>query len=224
VRCDVCNVDLGEEYARCPLCGAGASAAEPVLEGLRTSAYPAVACKKWYENAFLMFVCAYAGISVLSFLIDLIANGRVMSSLWVVFATPCVWSLLLRPFLVKKLRFGSYIMCDALCLSLLILWACRAYTGSFSTAVSIGVPLVSGVSAIFLIVGLLLFRDPAVKSLTFFLALGGANLALAAISAVMGYSFVAAIVAVLLCIAPVAGLAARFPAETREELAARFSF
>ncbi|MDD6021187.1 MAG: hypothetical protein ACI4GA_02110 [Acutalibacteraceae bacterium] len=40
MRCNECNVDLGEEYTKCPLCGADAVADEPKLKGLKTAEYP----------------------------------------------------------------------------------------------------------------------------------------------------------------------------------------
>lgn len=40
MRCNECNVDLGEEYTKCPLCGAAAVSDEPVLKGIETAAYP----------------------------------------------------------------------------------------------------------------------------------------------------------------------------------------
>lgn len=42
MRCKECNVDLGEEYTVCPLCGAQAVDEPPRLEGMRTSEYPPV--------------------------------------------------------------------------------------------------------------------------------------------------------------------------------------
>ena len=40
MRCNECNVDLGEEYTKCPLCGAPAVDDEPVLKGIATAEYP----------------------------------------------------------------------------------------------------------------------------------------------------------------------------------------
>lgn len=40
MRCNECNIDLGEEYTKCPLCGAAASNEKPHLEGIKTAAYP----------------------------------------------------------------------------------------------------------------------------------------------------------------------------------------
>lgn len=46
MRCNECNVDLGESYTRCPLCGNVASADEARLEGLSTAEYPSDAPAK----------------------------------------------------------------------------------------------------------------------------------------------------------------------------------
>lgn len=40
MRCKECNVDLGEEYTKCPLCGADAVNEEPHLKGITTAQYP----------------------------------------------------------------------------------------------------------------------------------------------------------------------------------------
>lgn len=39
MRCNKCNVDLGENYTRCPLCGNVASDEAPRLKGLSTAEY-----------------------------------------------------------------------------------------------------------------------------------------------------------------------------------------
>lgn len=44
MRCKECNVDLGEIYTKCPLCGATAVDEAPVLENITTAEYPK------YEN------------------------------------------------------------------------------------------------------------------------------------------------------------------------------
>jgi len=40
MRCNECNVDLGEEYTHCPLCGAKAVSDEPILKNIKTASYP----------------------------------------------------------------------------------------------------------------------------------------------------------------------------------------
>lgn len=73
MRCNECNVDLGEEYTKCPLCGAEASDDEPHLAGIKTAAYPIYdndIKKKKYKYDFplkfvlriSMAVCAVLGI------------------------------------------------------------------------------------------------------------------------------------------------------------------
>ena len=42
MRCNECNVDLGESYHICPLCGAKAADEPPRLEGLEEAPYPDV--------------------------------------------------------------------------------------------------------------------------------------------------------------------------------------
>ena len=40
MRCLKCNVDLGETYTLCPLCGEKASDDAPLLEGFTVAPYP----------------------------------------------------------------------------------------------------------------------------------------------------------------------------------------
>lgn len=40
MRCTACNVDLGEDYTKCPLCGSKASEEAALLCGIETAAYP----------------------------------------------------------------------------------------------------------------------------------------------------------------------------------------
>ena len=42
MRCKECNVDLGENYTKCPLCGAEAVDEAPVIEGNGTAEYQRV--------------------------------------------------------------------------------------------------------------------------------------------------------------------------------------
>ncbi len=76
MRCNECNVDLGEEYTKCPLCGAEAVSDEPVLKGIQTAAYPVYdetpAAKKYkydFPQKFVlrvsMAVCAVLGVAAL---------------------------------------------------------------------------------------------------------------------------------------------------------------
>ena len=43
MRCIKCNVDLGETYTLCPLCGEKASNDEPHLKGFTVAPYPKTA-------------------------------------------------------------------------------------------------------------------------------------------------------------------------------------
>ena len=40
MRCLKCNVDLGETYTKCPLCGEKATDTEPLLKGFTVASYP----------------------------------------------------------------------------------------------------------------------------------------------------------------------------------------
>jgi len=191
---------------------------------MRTAEYPDVAKKKPRLNYVLIYVYAFLSITLISFLIDVLVTGTISSSLWAVFITPCAWSLLFRPFLVKKLCFASYILCDVAYISILMLWASWMYSGNFSPAVSFGIPLISVVASLFLCAGLLIFGDRRVRALLSFMALGGVNLLLLIISLAGGYSALPGAVSVLLCAVPAALLFVKYPEDARDELKAKFHF
>lgn len=76
MRCNECNIDIGEEYTKCTLCGAKASDEKPHLEGIKTAEYPKynneiVKKKKGcnYPQKFVLrisfAVCAALGVSAL---------------------------------------------------------------------------------------------------------------------------------------------------------------
>ncbi len=56
LRCKACNVDLGEEYTVCPLCGEKATDEEVILKNIKTAEYPKYALntakKKRFEADF----------------------------------------------------------------------------------------------------------------------------------------------------------------------------
>lgn len=39
MRCKECNVDLGENYSRCPLCGSTPTDEDPKFQGMRTASF-----------------------------------------------------------------------------------------------------------------------------------------------------------------------------------------
>ncbi len=222
MRCNKCNVDLGEEYKKCPLCGEPAVNSEPLIKGQRTAEYPDIVYKKnppWY---FGIFVAVFFAASVLAMAADYILNKTVTNAMWVVFTVPCVWTLVFRPIFIKKLYFGSYIIHDVVCLSLLMLWYSKSHLGYYGPAVRFGLPLLSIAAVLILFAGLFFFPKRRTNAVAHFIALGTGNLVLLIICMALGYSVIwSAVAAALSCILlAVLGLA--IPKAVKNELAARF--
>ena len=118
MRCRECNVDLPETYTACPLCGAKASPDEPVLKGIRTAEFPKLKTEPFKKDPFHVFLVIWLVISAIS--IALCATG--LTSKLLAAGTICtvalVWTLLGRPFLVKQLYAGNYIVMNWLPLAL----------------------------------------------------------------------------------------------------------
>lgn len=50
MRCRECNVDLSENYKKCPLCGGPAYDDEPRVKGIKAAPYPDNVLPKKTEN------------------------------------------------------------------------------------------------------------------------------------------------------------------------------
>lgn len=51
MRCNECNIDLGENYTQCPLCHSKAVNEEPHLKGIKVALYPKDVPEKEYVKA-----------------------------------------------------------------------------------------------------------------------------------------------------------------------------
>ncbi|MCR5485104.1 MAG: hypothetical protein K6F09_05875 [Clostridiales bacterium] len=222
MRCRSCNIDLGEEYVRCPLCGEKASPDEPVLSGLRTAEYPDIKYRKNPKSAFLIYVIIYAILCSAAIVADLIINRRVSDSLWAVFLLPCVWAILFRPLFIHKLYIGSYIMQDAIYISVFMLWCAKSYMRDFSYAIYSGVPMICTISAVLIFVGIFLFPEKRVTALSYFIALFVIGLITLIISLACGYNCVLPAACTVSSNLFITVLAMLEPNEVRGELIARF--
>lgn len=222
MRCKKCNVDLGEEYKRCPLCGSPAENEEPLIKGQRTAEYPDIVYRKnppWY---FGIFSAVYLISSAAAIAADCLINKTVSNAMWAVFILPCVWAIVFRPVFIKKLYFGSYIIHDAVYLSLLMLWFSKSHLGNFGPAIRFGIPLLSLSAAVILFVGLFFFPQRRKNAATYLIAIGACNVLLLVICLAYGYTPWWCAAAVAVCAAIIAGLCVAMPKEIRDELAARF--
>ena len=141
MRCKNCNVDLAEEYTHCPLCNEKACSEEPLIKGIKTAEYPKVETAPYKRSLFMKFIVSWVAIIIFSFVlnkIDVISN--------VVFALvstipACVWTLLVRPFKVKQLYNGNFIVMNFFSFSLMFMLYSIATTGKVTEAVTKFIPL-----------------------------------------------------------------------------------
>lgn len=108
MRCHNCNVDLPEEYSRCPLCGGKASPDAPLIEGIRIAEYPKVKTQPAEKNHFMIFLVIWAVCSLIPFIFSVQLGASVFC------LVPFVWTLVFRPLYIKQLYAGNFIVMNLL--------------------------------------------------------------------------------------------------------------
>ena len=223
MRCRECNVDLPKEYTACPLCGGKVSEDKPLIEGIVLAEYPKVKTEPYKRNPFPVFLMIWALVSAVSFALykTEILNVNVFSLL--VSFVPMVWTLVFRPFLVKQLYVGNYVMMNLYPVALggflycVIKDTLSFYFFSFLPVIFVIVLLALSV-AIF-------FRPKVCKRAAPYAVLSGAVGVIAEIAAaITRYDLLNAwLIVVLICIVMLTVLFCKAPKETKEELKAKFS-
>ena len=143
MRCKNCNVDLPEEYTHCPLCNEKAINEEPLIKGIKIAEYPKVETFPYKRNAFMKFIVLWAVAVIASFVLyktNVINN--VNFSVIAIFPA-CVWTLLVRPFKVKQLYKGNYIVMNFYPFALMFSLYSFVSTGKIIEAFTIYLPLIS---------------------------------------------------------------------------------
>jgi hypothetical protein len=223
MRCLKCNVDLGDEYQLCPLCGSQAADEKAVIEGMRTAEYPDVEYRPYPKRKVLGFFIAYLLTCAACMAADYINSGRLGISVLTAFILPCIWVLFIRPFVVKKEYIGSYILQDVFFLALLMLYISKVGTGNFGSALSHGIPILLIVSEIALLVSSLVEKYNRVNSISYLLTGAAADIILIVIALssrnVTLVLPLAALGTALVSLAIIKGLASK---EFNEEIKARF--
>jgi len=110
MRCRECNVDLPDNYTACPLCGAMPSDDAVLIQGVRTAEYPKAKAEPFKRNPFPIFVAVWLGLSAISFLLYKLNMIEAYVSASVFCLIPCIWTLFIRPFLIKQLYAGNFIV------------------------------------------------------------------------------------------------------------------
>lgn len=150
MRCRNCNVDLPESYTACPLCGSKASNDEPLIKDIRTAEYPKVKTEPYKRNPFPVFLGIWLTIGLISLLLKRFDIISELACGIIICAVPAVWTLFLRPVLVKQLFPGNYVMMNIYPFALASFVYSKITYASIDKAISLYLPL----SCIAVMVGL----------------------------------------------------------------------
>ncbi len=224
MRCKNCNVDLAEEYTHCPLCNEKACSDEPLIKGIRTAEYPKVQTAPYKRSSFMKFIVSWVAIIIISFALyktDVISN--------VIFALVatipvCVWTLLVRPFKVKQLYKGNFIVMNLFSFSLMCMLFSFATTGKIIEAVTKFIPLTTIIIIVALGVYIFVSKKDNKRSAPYSIFIGVLSV-VGIITTFLLTSKISLYWPVTLCISIMllVYLLKTNGAETKEELKAKFS-
>ena len=155
MRCDKCNVDLGENYVACPLCGAKATNTEPLIPDQRVAEYPLVTPKKRYPDAFYVFLAVWAAIGAFTFALRTFGSLDDNSFTRVLWAVPCLWTLIGRPIFIRQPYFGNYLAIDILPLSVFTIFLVKALNPDSHSAICVYMPLLFISALLIMVIGVL---------------------------------------------------------------------
>lgn len=222
MRCNKCNVDLGEEYTYCPLCGADAVDEPPKIEGMKTSEYPVVTYKNFPKSVTKYYFIVAAALVLVGGIIEKFVRGSFDISMFAAFVFPCIWSLVVRPIAKKYMNIGIFILSNTITFSLLILYVSSVLMSGFSTSISSGLPMLFLCSMTLTLLFALIFKDSRYDLVIYLFTFWSLALISLIITLVESWSIL------LPCIATAAGilfmlvLAILSPKEFAEEFKARF--
>lgn len=149
--CSKCKVDLGEEYSLCPLCSAQAEDSPPALTNQRTAEYPDVTYRPFRKPYTLIAAVIYAVICAGSAATEYAMTKSFSITALVILILPCVWTVFVRPFIVKHRRIGNYIVYDAFFLSILSVYFSKVYLSSTDYALSALMPQICAIGCTILL-------------------------------------------------------------------------
>jgi len=200
MRCLECNVDLGEEYSRCPLCGAKADNAPPVLEGIRTADYPPVRYRPYRKPWTLIAALILAGAFAVCAFFELGWTGSARFSVLYALLLPSIWALFIRPLLVTGRRFGNYLVFDAFWVSLFAIAFCADRYFTAAPAFRLVIPLLCALGCALLIGQTLLNKKARRGGVIYIFAFTALSLVLLACLAAAGETLFAAAVCSAFCL------------------------
>lgn len=199
MRCLECNVDLGEEYSRCPLCGAKADNTPPVLEGMRTAEYPPVRYRPYRKPWTLIFALVLAGAFAVCAFFELGLTGSVRFSVVYALLLACVWALFVRPVLVTGRRLGNYLLTGWFWVSLFAAALSADRYGTAVSALGFAIPLLCALCCAALVLHALLSKKARRGGVIYVFVFTLLSLAILAWLAAAGEALLAAGVCCAVC-------------------------
>ena len=224
MRCKNCNVDLPEEYTHCPLCNEKAINEEPLIKGIKIAEYPKVETVPYKRNSFMKFIILWA-VAVIASVVLYKTNIITDVNFSVIAIFPaCVWTLLVRPFKVKQLYNGNFIVMNFFSFSLMFMLYSIATTGKVTEAVTKFIPLTTIIIIVALGIYIFVSKKDNKRSAPYPIFIGilsviGIILTFTLTSELSIYWLVSFCISALLLIY----LLKTNGAETKEELKAKFS-
>ena len=222
MRCLECNVDLGEEYRRCQLCGAKADPVPPALEGLRTAEYPPVRYRPYRKPWTLIAALTLAGFFAVCAFFELGWTGSVRFSVVYALLLAVVWALFVRPLLVTGRRLGNYLVTGWFWVSLFSAAVSGDRYGSAAPAVRTVFPLLCALGCAGLIVHALLNKKARRGGVIYIFAFTVISLVLLACLAAAGESLFAAAACSAFCLVCLLSVRLLAGQDFADEFKARF--
>ena len=158
MRCRECNIDLPDNYTKCPLCSSEVFDDECLMKDIRTAEYPKAKAKPAKRNPFPIFVLIWFVLSAVAFVLYKLQIIEPLFAGSVFCAVPCGWTLLIRPFLIKQLYVGNFIVMNLFPLSLSSVVLDKIVNGSFLKSFETYLPLCA--LLVFVALLLLVFIKP----------------------------------------------------------------
>lgn len=141
MRCRECNVDLPDNYTACPLCSAKVFDDELLIKGIRTAEYPKVQPEKYKRNPFTVFVIVWLLASLISFVLLKLRILPLWEAATVFCVIPCVWTLFIRPFLIKQLYPGNFIVMNLFPSAMTCMVFDKIINGTYSQSFETYIPI-----------------------------------------------------------------------------------
>lgn len=224
MRCRECNIDLPDNYTACPLCSSAVFDDECLIKDIRTAEYPRAKAEPLKRNPFPIFILIWFVLSAVSFVLYKCQIIEPLAAASVFCVVPCIWTLLVRPFLIKQLYEGNFIIMNLFPFALSSVVLDKIINGSLSKSFETYLPLCA--LLVFVALLLLVFIKPkkskrAASYPVLMLPISAvAIIVLSITEREIPYLWCAVLV---LCVFILLYLLLTKPQETKDELCAKFS-